>query len=516
MSYADHIWHPSESEAVSSYYAVYKEAVGADGIFSNASFGSPNFSVEDKMSAIRSDFLSILTRIIDYERGKEKSFIKAFIEKYSKVDKELGDLLKSCLETNNFTEAFNYIHIKQHNLKKGIAQLPYDLEKWNKYMKSYMNIYIKKTSEEAVRSIKDIGTKSPEEIAQNIFLYLKNNYQGDAQHKDNFMSFMQTFEQELLPILQTNKKFGGKNWNIPTNEIKLGNKKASTNKNIIDSYVPAIIDGLVNGLSQEEFIVDFYGGASTARATRELSFFSGRKSQNVQTETDAYLVLGVDLLPSVEANEFIKQLQTDTDIANFVNTIPEDSFVIHYSSKDASIVLDSSDAASAKIGKIKGMGSLDSKIDVLKSLSSEGGFSQESINDMIFTIVNNGVGLIYEGKGLDQIIEAITSMTIGFMFEDFDEQIKNINTNTSNNELHLFFLTGRFVPISEVLEKFRMQIEGALNKKVVTINIKPSGTLYTSQDPYGETRWNFVRNKTIKSTSMGIFILNNLFNELGI
>ena len=515
MSYEDHRWHPSESEAVSSYYAVYQETTESGGIFSGAGFNAANFSIEDKMSAIRNDFLDVLQRLINYEKSKEEKFIQAFIKKYE-LDQELVDLLQACLSNYDFVKAFNYIHIKQHNLKEGIAKLPYDLEEWNKYMQSYMNIYIKKAAEEAISTIDDIGTKTPEQIAQHIFAYIKDNYEGELKYKDNFTTFMQTFEQELLPILQANNKFGGNNWNIPTNEIKIGKKKFATNKSIIDAYVPAIIDGLVNGFSQEEFIVSLFGGASTARATRELKFFSGRKSQNVQTETDAYLILGVDLLPNQNANNCIKQLQTDKSISDFINTIPENNFVIHYSSKDASIGLSSLNTASAKIGKIKGMGSLDSKIPILRELSSDQGFSQQNVDNMIFTIVNNGVDLVNAGEGLDQAIQAITTMVIGFMFEDFDDQIKNMVSGLSNNELHLFFLTGRFVPISAILEKFKLQIMGKLNKNVVTVTIKPSGTLFTSNDEYGETRWSFVRNKTISNTQMGIFILNNLFNELGI
>lgn len=514
MSFEDHRWHPDEAQAVSGYYAVYKETVSSHGIFAGAGFNPANISIEDKMAAIRNDFLAILRRLIAYEKGKEHNLIQAFLEKYG-IDAEFKSLLENCLKNNDFTKAFNYIHIKQHNIQKGIMQLPYDLEKWNEYMQSYMNIYIKKTAEEAINNMNNIGNMTPEAIAQEMLNYLRTNYKGDTNYKNNFMNFMNTFEAELVPLLKENKVFGGTNWNIPTNQIELERKKASTNETIIEKYTSVIIAGIVNGLSQEEFIVSAYGGASTARATRKLNFFSG-KSQNVQTETDAYLVLDFGLNPDKQANDIIKQLQTDTTIKNFINQMPEDNFIIHYSSKDASISLSSKGTGSAKIGKIKGKGSLDSKIPVLQSLGVEGGFSSSSIDNMIFTIVNNGAGLVNEGKGINEITQAITTLVIGFMFEDFEDQLQNMVSGLSNNEIHLYFLSGRFVPISAILEQFIAQIENTIHNKVVSVGITPSKTLFTSNAEYGQDRWNFVREKTIGATQMDIYILNNLLNNLGI
>ena len=514
MAFEDHRWHPDEAQAISSYYAVYKETVNSHGIFSGANFNPANISIEDKMAEIRNEFVAILRKLINYEKGKELNLIKAFLDKYG-IDLEFRSLLEGCLKNNDFTKAFNYIHIKQHNIQEGVAKLPYNLEKWNEYMQSYMNIYIKKTAEEAIKNMNDIGNMSPEAIAKEMLNYLRINYKGESNYKNNFMNFMQTFEDELMPLLKENKVFGGKNWNIPTNQIELEKSKASTNQTIIEKYTSIIIAGIVNGLSQEEFIVSTYGGASTARATRKLNFFSG-KSQNVQTETDAYLVLDFGLTANKQANEMIKQLQTDTAIKNFINQIPENDFIIHYSSKDASISLASKGTGSAKIGKIKGKGSLDSKIPVLQNLGMEGGFSPNNIDNMIFTIVNNGAGLVNEGKGINEITQAITTLVIGFMFEDFEDQLQNMVSGLSNNEVHLYFLSGKFVPISAILEQFIAQIEKTITNKVVSVGITPAKTLYTSKAEYGKDRWNFVREKTIGATQMDIYILNNLLNNLGI
>ena len=519
MSYEEHRWHPSEAEAISSYYAVYKETISSDGIFANASFNAANISTEDKISSIKNDFIAILNRLIAYEKSKELRFISAFLNKYG-IDKEFRSLLEGCLKNDDFTKAFNYIHIKQHNIKEGIQQLPYDLEKWNEYMESYLNLFIEKTAEKAIQSMNNIENMSPNLIAQKMLKYLNDNYEGEAKYKDNFENFITTFGQELMPLLKDNNTFGKANWNTPMNKIKIGKETFSSNQSMKDTYISKIVQGLVRGLSQEEIIVDFYGGASTARASRELKFFSGRK-QTVQTETDAYLILDFNLEPDKYANDTIKRLQNDTTIRNFLDSNPQDNFIIHYSSKDSSIALSTSNGNATRIGKIKGSGSLDSRIPTLQELGSAEGFSSDSIDKLIFTIINNGAGLVNEGEGLDEIIKAITNLIIGFMFEDFDIQIQNMsvgnaNNATSLNEIHLYFLTGKFVPISAILEKFIQQINNELSSNVVHVGIKPSSTLYTSKEEYGKNRWDFVRSKTISQTTMDIHILNSLLKNLGV
>ena len=518
MSYEEHRWHPDEAEAISSYYAVYKETINSDGIFAGASFNAANISTEDKMASIKREFISVLNRLIAYEKSKESRLIYAFLDKYG-IDKEFRSLLEGCLKSGDYTKAFNYIHIKQHNIKEGIKQLPYDLEKWNEYMDSYLNLFIEKTAEKAIQSIDNIENMSPHTVAQQMLKFLSDNYEGEAKYKDNFENFMTTFGQELMPLLKDNNTFGKANWDIPMNEIKIGKEKFNSSQSIKDTYISKIVQGLVRGLSQEEIIVSFYGGASTARASRELNFFSGRK-QTVQTETDAYLILDLELEPNKQANDTIKKLQSDAVIRDFLDSDPQKNFIIHYSSKDSSIALSTSNGNATRIGKIKGSGSLDSRIPTLQELGSAEGFSPDSINKLIFTIINNGAGLVNEGQGLDEIIKAITNLIIGFMFEDFHIQIQNVSVGAGNgatplNETHLYFLSGKFVPISTILEEFIKQIENELSNDVVRVGIKPSGTLYTSNQEYGRDRWDFVRSKTISQTNMDIYILNSLLKNLG-
>ncbi len=518
MSYEEHRWHPDEAQAISSYYAVYKETINTDGIFANASFNAANISTEDKIAEIKRDFINILNRLIAYEKSKERMLIYAFLQKYQLSDKDFTDLIKQCLESGDYTKAFNYIHIKQHNIQEGIEQLSYNLEEWNKYMESYLNLFIEKTAEEAVQKMDNIGDLSPHIITEKILAYIREQYKGN--HKDNFKKFINTFGQELTPLIKDNNTFGKQNWDIPMHQIQLDKEKANTNKTMKDAFVSKIVQGLVRGLSQEEIIVDFYGGASTARASRTLKFFSGR-TQSVQTETDAYLILNLKLQPNKEANETLKKLENDKKIRDFINAKIEDNFIIHYSSKDSSIALSTSNGNATKIGKIKGSGSLDSRIPTLQELGSNQGFSSESIDNLIFTIINNGSKLVNEGEGLDEITKAITNLIIGFMFEDFDIQIQNMtvggnNGVTSLNEIHLYFLSGKFVPISAILENFIKQINNELNNDVVRVGIKPSGTLFTSKEEYGKDRWNFVRQKTISQTTMDIYILNSLLKNLGV
>lgn len=510
------VWHPTASDAIKQYYAVYQETIEPGGIFEGESFNPANFSIEDQMSTIKQEFVGVIRRIKEYESEKEEKMINAFIEKYQKVDKDLGALLKNCIKNGDFTSAFNYIHIFLRNLQDGINKLPYDLKEWVNYMQPYMNVYIRKTAEEAINNMKDIGSKTPKEIAEYTIKEIRNNYKGDPKYASSFENFMNDFENAYFELVKSNKKFGKTNWNVPTMDFIVEKEKVTTNEAITEKYVAAILDGLLNGLSQEEFVVSIFGGASTARASRTLKYFTG-KEQLVPTETDMYLALTVGLTADKDINKMIAEATNDADIRKILSDAPEDDFIIHYSSKDSSIVLDKSNKPSDKIGKIKGTGSLDSRIGALTDLASKSNvISRDNIDRVIFTIINNGIGLVNQGAGLDQAIQAITSLTIGYMFEDFDDQISYMGKGESNNEIHLYFLSGRFVPISTVLSLLIEQIEGALSKDIIKVSISPSNEQFFSEDSSPQARWTWVRNKTISNTKMTIIMANQLLLQLGI
>ena len=84
-------------------------------------------------------------------------------------------------------------------------------------------------------------------------------------------------------------------------------------------------------------------------------------------ETDAFVVLNGDLQIDSDIIGEINEIKENEEIRELINTLPSDDFVIHYSSKDLSIAEESGGSIRAKI---KGDGSLDSKIKVLESLGA--------------------------------------------------------------------------------------------------------------------------------------------------
>lgn len=119
---------------------------------------------------------------------------------------------------------------------------------------------------------------------------------------------------------------------------------------------------------------------------------------------------------------------------------------------------------------------------------------------------------------LSEIGNSLSSLVVGFMFEDFSEQLSKINNKDSNQakELHVYMITGEFFTISEILKVVRNQIIEKTSpvSRVVSIGFKPSSTVYYNEykDKYsGMTLWNKVRESTIKNTIMNVYMnISNL------
>ena len=505
------------NQAVTGYYAVfYPEVFGTEGM-QNLS----NITSEEKIRSIKEEFIGILNNMIDYERQKERKYIQNFINQYGeiKVNKN-GEILKNILENAigenanpvDFVKAFQYIHIAQRNLNNELNQLDYDIKQWDAYIKPYLNDSVMKAAENAIEELGDnIVNMTPQQVTNAMITGIRSSQANDVE----FNKFVDLLSEEITSLVKNNKYFGKKNWTFSKEmyKIEVDSKKLGTKEKIIETYKSKIIKGLLNGLSQEVYIV-FSGGTSTARVQKQFLTETGRKL-SVQGETDVLAVVNAKLKSNDKILDIISNLKTEEQVRKILDTVPEDNFILHYSSKDFSIA---QEAGSNIQIKIKGSGSIDSRIPILRELADEGGISYDSIDTLVFRMINSGAGLMYNGSSVDIIEETIASMAAEFMFEDYAIHVKRmISGIPAGNEIHLYMLSGRFVPLSSVLSRFKVQLDNTIPSAYgdsVRVRITPSSAIFRSQNKDLAKRWEENRDAYIKATTMEIKLTNNLLKGL--
>lgn len=512
--------HLSAASAYEGYYAVLNEQIQkkyGEVFFSPSEYSYFDTQLEYVLNEAKNNFETFLKRLIDYEKVKEKKFINKFIKKYGQLDKDLEDKLKKCLENNNFSEAFTYIHIVQHNLQNEFNQIDYNLESWLNYVKGYLNVTIKTIMTEGVFSIpKDsFLNMTPKEIFDHVLKYTEQELLKDEKKSIVFSKFLEQFSSKLFTLVENNSKFGKKLFNKPIIKNKWRMDSKNNNKTPQERYVDVIVEGLVNGLSAEEFQVILFGGVSTARTTRKQNFFTG-KSREVSNETDSFLIFNSDLEIDEEVTKNLKEITKNEEIRKLINELPEDDFVIHYSIKDISIAEEKGE--NPIVTKIKGKGSIDSRIPALESLGMVSNTYSE-IHGLIFSIINSGLDLLYSGNigNIENFKESLSYLVVAYMFEDMDEQVKKMisSNGAGGQELHLYMISGRYVTISNLLEKMLNSINSIKVTPVIRVGITPAKTNYWEElpksafkEPY-QNRWEEVRNKTIQNTYMSVSLLSS-------
>lgn len=500
--------------AYEGYYAVQKETVESGGIFEGVNFKA----ISPDLSALAEDlvnkFVHTINGLIQFEAKKERAFLLQYYEKYKGIDSDLEKQLKQYLfsEPAQLSKAFELVEIHRHKIANEYNNLELNLEKWDKeYLTSFNNKFFVDTCTEAIQKLDNMGAMTPEQVLNYMIQYVQEKYPNEA-YRINFNHFMETYAPALTDIVRNTKSFQGKLWTLPINSIKFV-KDGEPNQAIQDAFISKIVAGLVNGLGQEEFLVSL-GGASTARATNKLTFFlpdkrGKSKTMNLPTETDVYMALTGDFQINEDVRNAITAAKTNKDIRDIINNSAYDDFVIHFSSKDLSIAESGGGAVNAKL---KGEGSLDAKIRTLEELGAAMNASSQ-VHELIFEAVNTGAELLYSNSGtIDDVSRGLTSLTFGFMFEDFAEQIEQMNTQSTTNELHIYMISGQYFTISEVLKVLRDQIISWRGSptKLINIGFKPAPISYYEQlkntTPEGITRWNAVREATIKNTMMKVMM----------
>ena len=483
-------------------------------------------------------FLEMVDKLAHFERQKEQAYIAKWVESFrnkglTKLANELQVVLNSP-DGINFSQAFEIIELYRQGFIEDIDNFQDTFTNWQKEYSQFSNKFIKKTMEAKLDSLgARLVDMTPKELLEELTSSVSDawdtTYSG-SQDSARFSTFLNSFNNDLVKIVKDMGDIRGngspeevdRNFNGPLGLVfKIKEPKAL---NI--SLKAKLIDGLVNGLSQESFLALFGMGASTARTQRELRYFTKKLTQLVPTETDVYAALSFELNPNEAIINKIKNLERDVDIqALLESTEAENNFIIHYSSKDLTI---SEGSKSSVRAKIKGQSSLDSKIDALEQMGRAAN-KEKFIHELIFEAINTGKDLLYSDQKeiLQQVSDSLTALSFSFMFDDFERQFEQIvkNENSKTVELNLYMISGNFFAISDILfilydfvKHELVDSNGKPVKSIISVGFKPAPNNYYNSPEVsnlvGEARWEFVRDMTIRNTMMEVRMATNTLKQL--
>ena len=118
-----------------------------------------------------------------------------------------------------------------------------------------------------------------------------------------------------------------------------------------------------------------------------------------------------------------------------------------------------------------------------------------------------------------EIKDAVTAMCAAWMFEDYEDTFKQIQSGTTNTHLHIYFINGNYYTVSQILGLTLRQLQAADIKSFISVSFNPSET-----DPYKEVnhdndivgipRWEYVRNENLKNGKMGIRMNTKILEAL--
>ena len=519
MTYAD---------AYKNYYAILKSGYSYKGLEMPTDYSVESASYETDQ--LVDTFVSMINSLRRYERDKEEHYLLLWLDKFKNAVDDKGQKLYEILRPlvvgpkPNFTKAFEIVELWRQGFISKVQSFEQIFNEWQLEFMQFSNKFIKTSAEKAIKKLgNDVVNLTPQQLIESILATIKEDwnkkYNTGKERELNFSKFMKDFDPYLTQIIADMKgiKEVWDNKNITLGEAF----KIKEPKSLHASLKAKIIDGLVNGLSQEMFLVAFGEGASTARTQRELTYFSGKK-QWVPTETDVYAILNFDLETNKNLTDKIKNMAQDSDIQLLIKSSDvANNFIIHYSSKDLS-VSENSGSKSSIVAKIKGEGSIDSKIPALEQMGRAMG-NYEAVHDLIFKIVNSGKDLIYDGTPgfIDKLSKGLTSLTFSFMFDDFERQFEQLrgNIEAQATELNLYMISGNYYAASDILFYLAQFVQGELKKSLISIGLKPTKTnFYLTEKNLDllpeKERWITVRNDVMADTKMQVRMMTDNLRSL--
>lgn len=525
---------PTFAEAVSTPYTVLSY-----GMYGNY-FSSVNSFTKSDIDRARNSLVSLLLALQDKEETKEKKFFESYRARIMRLDPDFLSAFDQAYNKKEYSKLMTIIEQRRHGLYNTKLDIQKNIEKvsneWARTQnKAFKDAFTKAIKQDRGRfgilneGNQNILNRTFGEIldeAEQIFLE-----QAKKSASDNYLLELKEVWKEWRSIFLKNlsvSKFGSFDENTTLSKYRdslsldklVISHKTSTGKNkkkTVNQFAQSIFyQMLMNGLSAEVFLDIGKGTVRVGQVQKKYGSISGTSDSVGSQQTDAISIFSGDINIETNFEQSVDDiLRSEKDniferINSLLKIYEEDNFIIHYSAKDLY------QYSTERRVQIRQSANLDTRVYELKQIAST--LNRGDITDLIFAIANAGEGALMKGSS-SEIQDAVTAMCAAWMFEDYEDTFKQIQSGTTNTHLHIYFINGNYYTVSQILGLTLRQLQAADIKSFISVSFNPSET-----DPYKEVnhdndivgipRWEYVRNENLKNGKMGIRMNTKILEAL--
>lgn len=474
----------------------------------------------------KADLLSTMQHLIGLERAKEQQFIDLFLEKVRQGDPDFAQQLDHILTARDnegagrISLALEAIQLYRSGQWEVARTIEENLQDFTQYWKGIAN----KVFMSAIHEVtKDILSEKNRTLT---ITDLMNKVEEKVLN-----SFLEDMQEAYRPVVKkvfasarnlTQTRFGD-TYSDTLEELangeyvqrKMEKHKARTSSRYqsesVENIMMDYIGGVINGLSAEMYMEAKKLGKSTGRvgmSEKRLTRGAGSKEGRA-IQTDVLEVLSMEITsPDIDMTEFENgTIKTLTQMREWLNDIDlEDKLVIHTSVKDYG-------ARSLAI-HIRGTKPLDVRLAPLVEICESVNMGKKDIQNLVFALVNAGQHMIANDLFTSGMLtQALAAVSAAYMFEDYTETFSQLDSDTSNHELHVYFINGHYYTMSDILSQSYNQIrQVAPGRKMrgglIKVTFQPTNEDVFSDDSVknlvGLDRWEQVRNITLEKSRLGI------------
>lgn len=529
---------PTPEEAISKPYTVLN--YGMYGYY----FSSLEYYTIDNLIKAKNAMLNLLNKIQAVEQEKEDKFFRQYRLQIQQKDKEFENTFNRLYSANEYSKLMTAIEQRRRGLYNLSNSLNENLQKFQNQWYETQNKAFKQAIEDVVQRsgrrkkgdrlwmYEEQGEKALEitfnEILNQAEKYFFDSVEQelDEIYKQELKNVWQKFKSLFTKHLQ-NSKYGSFNEfdslkrfrdAVAPEKLKEKQKKGKTKAKTVEEFwgnknktakqfaSDIFFDLFLNGVSAELYLDLNKGTIRTGEVKHRgksiksdtIGIFSG----DLELEADFQDV--IQKIVEKEGNNVYQELKSALELYD------EDNFIIHYSAKDLS------KRSTERRVSIQGSASLTNRIIELQQIASM--VETGNIESLIFAIANAGSGGAMEGEVSD-IKEAITALCATWMFEDYEDTFRQIQTGVTNNHLHIYFINGNYYTVSEILGLTIKQLSNKEPRDLVKVSFNPSKT-----DPYekvnhdrkikGIPRWEYVRNENFKRGTLSIRMNTRVLEDI--
>ena len=487
---------------------------------------------------------NILESLYEKESSKEENFLNGLLRKIQVNDPEFYPTVQSLVQSRNFSKAFNAIKRRREGLYDIQKDFSTNIDKFaNEWSKNQNKAFLTAFHNAITGGKGGIGgrdltkifndnmlNKTFEEILEESRQIFMENARQTASYNmienlDKVWDLINDYFRNTLQDKGLNITNNLKNYydNIIVDKdkewIKVKNRKKGQryNKTVAQLAKKIAQDMILNGLSAELYLT-LDGGAHTGQIKKQYKSYSGAQTTTGSIQSDVIELWNNEFEVDLDMTDSIKKilLEEKNDIYKKVEKLldiySENNFIIHYSSKDLNIM------STEKRATIRGTQSFDSRLEELERIAIE--INGSKIEDLIFSIINTTKGLIFSNNSdIEKVKESIVAVCAAWMFEDYKETFRQIQSGITNNRLHCYFINGNYYLVSDILKMVLNQIEQTQKERIVTVSLSPGnknvyGTVVNRGDTFGIPRWDAVRQESLLSGTIGIRMNTLVLEEI--